>query len=140
MELKAHGVGNATADPELKFLPNNTGVCNVTLAFNRSFKKGDEWVKETTYMRVQMFGKRAEQMAEKVKKGTPVMVDGYIIQNNWETDDGEKRTMLLMTARDFAVCERFSKNGNNENSDKNTKKAEVPVNSAVAESDDDIPF
>lgn len=134
-ELKVHGVGIATVDPELKHIgPKKTAVCNVNLAFNRSFKKGDDWEKETTYMRTQIFGNRAEMMASLVKKGTPVFVDGYIAQNNWTNDAGEKRMAFVLTIREFQVCQKFSKNENG-----NGSSEKVPVNTSVGDNDD-IPF
>ena len=134
-ELKVHGVGIATADPEFKRIgEKNTPVCNVNLAFNRSFKKGDEWEKETAYMRAQVFGNRAERMAETVKKGSPVFVDGYVSQNNWTNDKGEKRSTLVLSIRDFQVCEKFSKKTSPTENQEN-----VPVNASTG-SNDDIPF
>ena len=132
-ELKVHGVGIATADPEFKLIGiKNTPVCTVNLAFNRSFKKGDEWEQETTYIRAQVFGNRAERMSEIVKKGLPIFVDGHISQNNWENKEGEKRSVLILSVRDFQVCQKFAK------SEPKTQE-DVPVNANTG-GDDDIPF
>ena len=136
-ELKVHGVGIATADPELKRIgEKNTPVCNVNLAFNRSFKKGDEWEQETAFMRIQVFGNRAERMASSVKKGTPVFVDGHITQNNWVNDAGEKRMALVLTVRDFQICQKIPKNGKGKSND---NSPQVPVNASTGENDE-IPF
>lgn len=137
MELKAHGVGTATVDAKLKHIGDNqTAVCNVSLAFNRSYKKGDEWQQETAFLRVQLFGARAERMSQQVKKGTPVFVEGHLTQNNWTTKDGETRTAFVLTVRNFEICQRPAKKDDDNNT--TTKEAEVPVNASV--SDDEIPF
>jgi len=149
MELKVYGVGNATADAELQYITGDRAVCNVTLAFNRSYKKGDEWQTEACFMRLQAFNAIAERMAERVKKGVPVFVEGYLSQQNWSTQEGDKRTAFVITVRSFDVCERSQKNGSNDddNSAKTSKKPKketepvaVPANAAVQDSDDDIPF
>jgi single stranded DNA-binding protein len=141
-ELKVYGVGIPTADPELKHIgENNTPVCNVNLAFNRSFRKNDDWVKETTFMRSQTFGKRGTKMSEIVKKGCPVYVEGHITQNNWKSENGEPRMALVLTIRDFQVCQKFNKNnGNNNNNNNNNDNPEnVPVNASSSDNDG-IPF
>ncbi len=139
-ELNVHGVGVATADPELKFIGDDkTPVCNVNLAFNRSYKKkgSDKWEQETAFMRAQVFGRRAETMAGLVKKGLPVYINGHVTQSNWTSEAGDKRMALLITVHDFQMCQKFVKSNNN-NSSSNEPKQEVPVN--VPNTDDDIPF
>lgn len=138
-EMKVYGVGVATADAENKIIGSkNTPVCNVNLAFNRGFKGSDgEWQNEVAFVRVQMFGQRAANLKGKIKKGTPVFIDGYIVLNKWETDEGQTRTQLLVNARDMQVCERTPKkeSANNENL--------VAANSDSGggkDGDDDIPF
>ncbi len=133
-ELKVHGVGTATADPELKFIGDrNTPVCNVNLAFNRSFKKGEKWEKEVAFMRVQMFGKRAEKLAEMAKKGSLVFIEGYIVQQTWMNKDDEKRTMLVVNGTNFQICVKNVANGD-------AKKPEVPVGVSSDKDDDEMPF
>ncbi len=133
-ELKVHGVGVATADPELKFIGDKkTPVCNVNLAFNRSFKKGDDWEQETSFMRVQMFGKRGERLAEMAKKGSLVYIEGYIVQNSWVNKEEEKRTMLLINGTNFQICVKNSANGD-------AKKPEVPVGVSSDVDDENMPF
>jgi len=84
-ELMVTGVGVATADPELRNVgQNGTMVCTVNLAFNRSFRKRDdkEWQNEVCFVRAQVWGARANKMAELVKKGQPIYVCGYLKQDS----------------------------------------------------------
>lgn len=109
-ELGIFGVGTATADPELRNVgQNNTAVCTVNLAFNRSYKdKENQWQKEPCFVRAQVWGARAERMAELVKKGQPLYVCGYMKQDTWEKD-GQKRVSYSMELRDFQLCEKNGK-------------------------------
>jgi len=109
--LNTYGVGTAVADPELKYTKNDTALATVTVAFNRSFKKGDSFEKETTFIKVTVWGKRAEKFAEVVKKGKPVYVNGYLKQENWTTTEGQKRSAISLVATEWRAVEKFSNGG-----------------------------
>ncbi len=136
-ELTVTGVGVATADPELRSVgQNNTSICTVNLAFNRSFKdKDDNWKQEPCFLRTQVWGNRAEKMAELVKKGDPVYITGYMKQDTWEDDEGKKKVAYSVTLRDFQLCVKPKKK--DESQPKSKKKSE-PVKSSV--DDSEIPF
>ncbi len=130
-ELTVTGIGVATADAELRHVGDKkTALCSVNLAFNRSYKKnqGDkEWQKETCFLKVQIWGARAERMAESVKKGQLLYVAGYLKQDSWEDkDSGKKRVSYSVTLRDFQLC---VKNG------KKTETAEVATETTAVASD-----
>ena len=135
-ELGVFGVGVATADPELKYVgANNTAVCTVNLAFNRSFKdKSDKWQSEPCFLRCQVWGGRAERMAELVKKGQPLYVTGYMKQDTWETE-GQKRVAYSLNLRDFQLCEKMGKKNGNQ-----TANATTAQPSPQVDNDDSIPF
>ncbi|KKN98935.1 hypothetical protein LCGC14_0141800 [marine sediment metagenome] len=122
-ELMVVGVGVAAGDPELRYVGSkNTPVCTINLAFNRSYKKQDgDYEKEVCFLRGQIWGTRAEKMAEIVKSGQPVYVTGYMKQDKWEKD-GQKRTAHSMNIRDFQLVE---KNGH--------KKSDVPTKSETSQ-------
>ena len=136
-ELMVYGVGVATADPELKHVGDNkTAVCTVNLAFNRSFRnKEDKWQSEPCFVRAQVWGGRAERMAELVKKGQPIYVCGYMKQDSWENDDGQKRVAYSISIRDFQLCE---KNNKKKNEPQPANATTTPTESSV--DDDSIPF
>jgi len=136
-ELGVFGVGVATADPELRYVgQNNTAVCTVNLAFNRSYQDKDKkWQQEPCFLRAQVWGARADRMAELVKKGQPIYVCGYMKQDSWEKD-GQKRISFSITLRDFQLCEKNGKKKSEpQPTGATTSQAELP-----AGSDDDIPF
>lgn len=137
-ELGIFGVGVATADPELKTVgQNNTSVCTVNLAFNRSYQDKDrkEWKNEPCFLRAQVWGARANRMAELVKKGQPIYVCGYMKQDTWEKD-GQKRISYSITLRDFQLCVKNSKK-KNEPQPTNTTATSTPP---PVEDNNDIPF
>lgn len=74
--------GNMVADPDLKFLPKGTAICNFTVAINCGW--GDN--KSTLFLRCAIFGKSAETAAGRLKKGGRVAIDGRIKPDNWEKD------------------------------------------------------
>jgi len=138
-ELGVFGVGVATVDPESRSVGNNGAtVCTTSLAFNRSYQDKDgNWQKEPCFLRVQMWGPRGQRMAELVKKGTPVYVAGYLKQDSWEDDQGNKKTAYSITLKDFQVCERNGKKNGNTSPPANTNAGAV---SNVPETNDDLPF
>ena len=143
-ELGVFGVGVATADPELRNVgAKNTAVCTVNLAFNRSFlDKDGNWQNEVCFLRTQVWGGRAERMAELVKKGQPIYVSGYMKQDSWTTDDGQKRVAHSLNLRDFQLCVKTPKNDKNTQEENTNKPVAVTSNtSSDADNNDiEIPF
>jgi single-strand DNA-binding protein len=88
--------GRLTRDAELRTLPSGTALATFSLANNRSYKKGDDWEKETTYIDVTVFGKQAEYIGV-LKKGRQVRANGRIKQERWETN-GEKKSKYVMVS------------------------------------------
>lgn len=133
-ELGVFGIGVATADPELRHVGQNKTVCTVNLAFNRSFRdKEQNWQTEVCFLRAQVWENRAEKMAELVKKGQPIYVSGYLKQDSWENDEGQKRVSYSLSVRDFQLCTKMVSNGK--------KKTETKtIESPQIENDESIPF
>jgi single-strand DNA-binding protein len=108
MELKCFGVGVATADSETRPVGQTT-VSTANLAFNRSYKDKDgNWQKETSYIKAQIFGSKAEKFAQFVKKGTPICVEGYIKQDSWVGKDNEKKTVLVLNLTSFEIAQKLN--------------------------------
>lgn len=138
-ELGVFGVGVATADPELRTVgEKQTSVCTVNLAFNRSYQDKDKnWQSEPCFLRAQVWGARAERMAELVKKGQPIYVSGYLKQDSWEKE-GVKKVAYSITLRDFQLC---TKNGKKNSAAKSQESQPESVQVANSNVDDsEIPF
>ena len=140
-EASIVGICVATADPELKTVGENSTVCTVNLAFNRSYKdKDNEWQNEPCFLRAQVWGNRANKMFELVKKGQPLYVNGYLKQDTWtDKDSGKKRTSHSVTLRDFQLCVKTGKQDGAKNTG-NTNTSTTKPQEAAPVGNDDVPF
>ena len=86
-------VGNLTRDVELRNTPSGTAVTDVGLAVNDRVKRNNEWVDETTFVDVTLWGRQAEVANEYLSKGAPVLIEGRLKLDTWE-QEGQKRSKL----------------------------------------------
>ncbi len=87
-------VGNLTRNPELRYTPSGTPVCDIGLAVNdRRKNPSGEWVEETTFVDVTLWARTAEVASEYLGKGSQVLIEGRLKLDSWETD-GQKRSKL----------------------------------------------
>ena len=86
-------VGNLTRDPELRYIPSGTAVSDIGLAVNDRVKRGDQWVDETTFVDITLWGRTAEIANEYLSKGSPVLIEGRLKLDRWEKD-GQKHSKL----------------------------------------------
>ena len=87
-------VGNVTRDIELRQIGSGSSVCDLGLAVNdRKKTQSGEWIDETTFVDVTLWNKTAEVAAQYLGKGSPVLIEGKLKLESWETD-GQKRTKL----------------------------------------------
>ena len=102
-------VGNLTDDPELRFTPNGAAVANFRLAVTPRVREGDSWKDgETSFFRINVWRQQAENAAESLTKGTRAIVIGRLRMRSWETDAGEKRTVVEVEADEVAPSLRFA--------------------------------
>ena len=94
-------MGNLTRDPELRYTPNGSAVASFSIAVNRRYKVDNEKREETSFFDIVFFGKPAEIIAEYMKKGRPLLVEGRLQQRRWETDDGQKRSKVEIVGENF---------------------------------------
>ncbi len=91
--------GNLTRTPELKDLPSGDKVVELRVAAGEFYRnRNGEKVERSCFMDVVVWGRQAEICDEYLKKGSPVMVDGRLQQNRWETPDGQPRSRLVIRA------------------------------------------
>jgi single-strand DNA-binding protein len=95
-------MGNLTRDPEIGQLPNGTTVCEFTLAVNRRWKDSqDQTREETLFIDCTSFGKQGQAIADHLRKGRPVHVEGHLKLDTWEAQDGSKRSKVRMILESF---------------------------------------
>ncbi len=82
---KAFVIGNLTRDPELKSLPSGVKVCSFSVATNRVWKDKEGVKQEAAdYHNIVVFGRQAETVAQYMKKGSQVMVEGRMQTRSWD--------------------------------------------------------
>src|SRR5262245_37772165 len=110
---KAMIIGNLGADPEMRYTPNGRPVTQFNVAVNQSTKNQQtgEWVEETDWFRVSVWGDRAERAAENLRKGNRVFVEGRFKTRQFEGRDGQTRTSLEITADSVVNLEKRARDG-----------------------------
>jgi single-strand DNA-binding protein len=105
---KAMIIGNLGSDPEMRYTPTNRAVTQFNVAVNQSTKNQQtgEWVEETDWFRVSVWGDRAERTAETLRKGNRVFVEGRFKTRQFEGRDGQTRTSLEITADSVVNLEK----------------------------------
>ncbi|MGC1418554.1 MAG: single-stranded DNA-binding protein [Acidimicrobiales bacterium] len=103
-------VGNVTRDPELKFLNSGQAAVRLSVAVNRRWqnKQTQEWEERVSYFEVQGYGPLAENAANSLQKGARVIVTGRLEQRSWETENGDKRSIVEINADEIAPSLRYA--------------------------------
>ena len=112
--------GRVTRDAELRVTPNGANVCSFGVASNRWYKKGEEFVEDTLFLDVTLWGLAAENKTPQLKKGALIYLVGRLQLDQWEKD-GNKHSKISCVAQTVSVGKLQS-----ENKDKQTE--------------DDVPF
>lgn len=90
--------GNLATDPELRYVPNGKPVATIIVLENRRVRQGGEWTDaEPNRFEVEVWDHQAQNVADSLTKGSPVVVVGNIITKKW-TKDGENRTRQILRA------------------------------------------
>jgi single-strand DNA-binding protein len=88
-------VGNLVEDPELRFTASGVAMARIRLAVNRRYRdRNNEWQEETSFFGGTCWRDVAENVAESLSKGDRVFVTGRLEQRSWETNEGEKRSVV----------------------------------------------
>jgi len=146
---KAFLFGNLTRDPELRALPSGGQVTSFGLATNRVFKKADGSKQEATeFHNIVVFGRQAEIVAQYLKKGSSVFVEGRIQTRSWESQEKGKQYRTEIVAERVQFGPRGAGSRQGDEAPSTPSKAEgqrAPKEDAIEypEEDinpDDIPF
>ena len=124
-------MGNLTRDPELRYMPSGAAIVSFGMAINRTFKSQDgEQKKETCFVDINMFGRRAEVISEYFSKGSSIFIEGRLRFEQWEAQDGQKRSKLVVVADNFEFMGSTQKGkedvGNSESSGAKPKFEDQP--------------
>jgi single-strand DNA-binding protein len=89
-------VGRLTRDPELRYTTQGTAVCHFRIAVGRKYKDrvSGEWKEEVAFVPCNVWRETAERCGQRLKKGSPVFVEGRLKSREWQTKEGQKRNDL----------------------------------------------
>jgi single-strand DNA-binding protein len=139
-------VGNLGRDPELRYTPQGNAVCNFSMATNEKRRdKAGELQDITTWFRVTLWGRQAENASKYLQKGSAVYIEGRLRVDEWTDRDGNARQTLDVNATDmqFLGGGRSDDYGPSQedsySSESNTASQAASAPSSDP-SDDDIPF
>src|SRR3954452_10461696 len=98
-------VGNLTRDPEVRYTPKGSAVCDLAMAVNRQYSlEGGEKREEVTYVDVVLWARLAEIAGEYLAKGRPVLIEGRLQLDTWDDrESGQKRSKLRVVGENMTM-------------------------------------
>jgi single-strand DNA-binding protein len=137
-------LGNVTRDPEVRYTPKGSAVCDLGIAVNRAYTTDSgEKREEVTFVDVTLWGRTAEVASEYLKKGRPVFIEGRLQMDTWDDKQtGQKRSRLRVVAENMQLLGgRPAGGGAADATGEGRQTSAPPKSSAKSEPDEDeIPF
>ena len=100
--------GTLTRDPELRFTQGGRGVATIGVAVNYRYQRNNEWVEEASFFNVTAWGSLGENASGSLSKGMRVIVTGRLQQRSYETQQGEKRSVVEIIADEIGPSLRWA--------------------------------
>jgi single-strand DNA-binding protein len=134
-------VGNLTRDPELRYTPKGMAIAKLGLAVNRTWRnEAGESKEEVTFVDVDSFGKQAETLAQYMKKGRPLMVEGRLKLDQWDDKaTGQKRSKLGVVLESFQFLDSGNREGGAGGGSSEAPRSRPAPVAAKPDSGDDAP-
>jgi len=103
-------VGNVTRDPEMRYTPSGVAKASFGVAVSRRWqnRNSQEWEEQTSFFNVVCWREMAENVCESIGKGARVVVSGRLEQRSWETENGDKRSVVEIVADDIGPSLRWA--------------------------------
>lgn len=139
-------MGNLTRDPELRYIPSGTAVCEFGLAVNdrRKNQQTGEWIEDTQFIDITMWARQAEVASEYLSKGSPVFIEGRLKYDAWEKDGQKHSKLRVVGERMQFIGGRGEGSGASNHSHNQSDSQSQPVSAgSTGPADppaDDIPF
>ena len=134
-------VGRLTRDPNVSFTQKGQAVCRCDIAVNRRYldKTTNEWKEDAVFVPVVIWGAAAERCKDRVKKGTPVSVEGRLTSSEYtDKTTGQTRRSLQVTANRIQILEFGAATSQFENEGVSAAvKDDIPTTDVM---EDDVPF
>lgn len=134
-------IGHLGRDPEMRYTPQGTAVCNFSVATSERRKdKSGEYQDVTTWFNVSLWGNRAETTSQYLSKGKLVYIEGRLTQREYQDRDGNTRTSLDVNASDLQFIGPRGDDAPVSREERSSRPAPPEEDRSSAISDDDIPF
>lgn len=139
-------IGNLGRDPELRYTPQGTAVCDFSVAVNdRKRDKSGEWQDHTTWYKITFWGKQAENASKYLTKGKQVYIEGRLQVEDWTDREGTSRYTLAVQGSDVQFLSDGNRGGDMDSGQSYSQSAaasnaEFSGQAPAPASDDDIPF
>ncbi|HSM02631.1 MAG TPA: single-stranded DNA-binding protein [Acidimicrobiia bacterium] len=102
-------IGNLVDDPELRFTPSGVALAKIRFAVNRRYQdRNGEWQEDTSFFGGTLWRDAAENAAESLTKGARVIVTGRLEQRTWETQEGDKRSVVEVAVDEIGPSLRWA--------------------------------
>lgn len=143
-------VGNLTRDPEVRYTPKGMAIAKLGLAVNRTWRtETGESKEEVTFVDIDAFGKQAETIAQYMRKGNPMLIEGRLRLDQWDDKQtGQKRSRLGVVLESFQFLGGARPEGAPEGATRraapaaaaSTAAAQPPAPDGPPPEEDDVPF
>ena len=102
-------IGNLVEDPELRFTPSGVAMAKIRVAVNRRWRdKNNDWQEETSFFGGTVWRDAAENVAESLQKGARVIITGSLEQRSWETNEGDRRSVVELRIDEIGPSLRWA--------------------------------
>lgn len=144
---RAEIIGNITKDLNLRTTGSGTSVLSFGVATNRRYKSqgSDDWQEETNFHNIVVWGRQAETLAQKAKKGTRLYIAGRLVTRSWDDAEGKKNYKTEIVAEMISLISRYEQGpsvGGSRSQD-HISTEDKPASSSNTEDiidPDDLPF
>lgn len=127
--------GYLARDPDVRFTQKGSAMCAFTVGVTRRFKDTatGEWKDDVSWVPVVVWGEAAERLKDKLKKGSPVHVEGRLRSEEYEDKSGQKRSALKVVARRVQFLAKQAASG--------STPVQEPEDRAASDADlEEVPF
>lgn len=111
-------IGRVTADlteRDFSYLSTGTAKLSFSVAVNESRQVNGQWQDEPNYFKIVIFGKPAESLKDRIRKGLKIAINGKLKQNRWKAQDGSNRSEVFVLAAGVEFLEAPKQNNQNNN-------------------------
>lgn len=129
-------MGRLTRDPEVRYAPSGSAICNLSLALNRTWTQDGQKKEEVTFCDVVFYSKAAETISQYLKKGSSLLLEGRLRVEQWEDKQTQqKRSKMVVVGESFQFF-----GGKSESSKKERRLPDSQTTGEVPVVEYDVPF